>query len=317
MGIVYLVFSFILGCIIYPIFINYMKSINYHQAVSEYSLEEFKQKAKTPTMGGIVFVSVTVVVVIALNFGHLFDQKLMMVLFTFLGYALIGFIDDFIIVIKKNNAGLPAKVKMLLQIILAVIFFFMYQANSVSTIYLPLIDIHIDLKIFYSVFVIFMFVGASNAVNLTDGMDGLAGGTTLLALIPFGIYAYQINEMGIFYFILTLCGALLSYLVFNFKPAKVIMGDVGSLALGGVLAAIAMVLKQEVLLIVTGGIFVIETLCVIIQIGSVKLTGKKVFPYTPIHYTFKLQGHDEKKIVLGFWVVGAILSACASLMVIL
>ena len=148
-----------------------------------------------------------------------------------------------------------------------------------------------------------MFSGASNAVNLTDGMDGLAAGCMVTALVPFWIYALIQKEFGIAVFVAALLGALFGYLKFNIKPAKIFMGDTGSLALGAVLAALAMLLKKEMALIVIGGIFVIETLCVMIQIGSVKLRGKRVFPYTPIHYAFVIKGMGERQVVHWFWLV--------------
>jgi phospho-N-acetylmuramoyl-pentapeptide-transferase len=167
-------------------------------------------------------------------------------------------------------------------------------------------NVSIDLQLFYIVFVLFIFTGSSNAVNLTDGMDGLAGGTSLIALIPFAIFAYLQEEAFIFAFILALMASLFAYLLFNKHPAKIIMGDTGALALGAVLAALALVLKQEFSFVFIMAVFIYETLCVIIQIGSVKLFKRRVFKYTPIHYSYTLSGWKETNVVYFFWGLGFI-----------
>lgn len=298
--------SFLITIIAYPFYIKKMQSLAYYQVISEYSLEEFKQKAKTPTMGGIIFVLATLISLLILNFRVFLNVKVQLVILAFLGYALIGLVDDLIIIVKGSNQGLRGKTKLFLQLLLSIIFYLIFKENSISTIIIPFFNVTFDLGYFYSVLVVLMFVGSSNAVNLTDGMDGLAGGTMLIALLPFLYLAYSSQEIEVITFIMALSGSLLGYLMFNFKPAKVIMGDVGSLALGGSLAALAMVLKAELLLILVGGVFVLETLSVILQIFWVKAFKKRLFLYTPIHYTFRLKGYNEKAIVLGFYLLGFI-----------
>lgn len=300
------VISLIVVLLLMPHFIDFLKKISFNQTVNDYSLQEYKEKAKTPIMGGILFIITPVLVTILLYPACLLDYKVCMVFLAFVGYGLIGFTDDFLIAVKKNNDGLKAQYKFGLQLLLAIVFYIMYQEHSILSIQLLFNGPVINLGLFYVVLILFMFTGSSNAVNLTDGMDGLAAGCTCFSLIPFLIFAYLSENTGISIFITSLLGALFGYLHYNVKPAKIFMGDTGSLALGGVLAALAMVLKKEILLILIGGVFVIETLCVIIQITSVKTRHKKVFPYTPIHYSFVIKGMSENNTVHLFWVVSAL-----------
>lgn len=293
--------SFVLVMFLYPIFIKAMKRINYHQEVSEYSLEEYKQKAMIPTMGGLVFVGVSFILSLFLNFEYLNNYKYLTVIFAFLGYGMIGFLDDYIIVIKKDNLGLKARYRLIAEIGIGVIVALVFS-NTLVTI--PGTTIVFDLKFIYPLFVVFLIVGTSNAVNITDGMDGLAGGLAVISLFSLALIAYFQNSYEYFFFSIILISCVIGYLFFNFFPARVIMGDVGSLALGSAIALLAIALKQELLLMLVAGVFMVEVLCVIIQIGSVKLFKKKVFPYTPIHYTFRLIGYKEKSIVFGFWLIG-------------
>ena len=295
--------SLVAVLLVMPHFIDFLKKISFNQTVNDYSLQEYKDKAKTPIMGGVLFIVVPVIVTIVLMPSVLLDFKVCMVFLAFIGYGLIGFTDDFLIAVKKNNDGLKPAHKFALQLLLAIIFYLMYKEYSVLNIQLLFNGPVLELGFFYVILILFMFTGTSNAVNLTDGMDGLAAGCSFCSFIPFMIYAVLSGYTGIAIFIASLLGALLGYLHYNVKPAKIFMGDTGSLALGGVLAAIAMVLKKEISLVVIGGVFVIETLCVIIQITSVKTRHKKVFPYTPIHYSFVIKGMSENNTVHLFWIV--------------
>lgn len=300
------IISLILVLIGMPKLIDYLKKISFNQTVSEYSLKEYKEKAKTPTMGGILFIVVPIIVTLFLAKGVLADLKMIVILLSFAGYGLIGFIDDYIIVIKRDNEGLRPKQKFIMQLLLAIIFFIIYRNNVSLDITIPIIKVVLPLSWLYSILVFFMFTGASNAVNLTDGMDGLAAGCSFISYIAFLIIALCMKEYQVAIFINSLLGALLGYLHYNVSPAKIFMGDTGSLALGAGFAAIAMVLKQELLLIIIGGVFVWETLCVIIQISSVKIRKKRVFKYTPIHYSFVLDGISEKRVVRSFWLLSLI-----------
>lgn len=281
-----------------------MDRLNTHQNVSDYSLEQFKAKKKTPTMGGILFVLIPLLLALIIQPQSFMDLRMTVVYLTYLGYGLIGFWDDYKIIVEKNNVGLKPSHKFLAQFILAVLVYFIYRSFASSLVTIPLLAHPLDLGWLYVGLVFFMFTGASNGVNITDGMDGLAGGTVLIALVGFLALTYQVALIPLAHFILLVMGSLAAYLVYNIHPAQIIMGDTGSLALGALLAVIAMVLKQEVLLIVFGGIFVYETLCVMIQIGSVKLFKRRVFKYTPIHYSFTLNGWKETRVVAFFWLLG-------------
>ncbi len=296
--------SFGLSLILYPLFINFLNKKQHQQIVSEFSLDSFKAKAKTPSLGGVLFVLIPVISLVVLIPNSLYDTRIMLVLLVYLAYGLIGFIDDYKIILERNNKGLSARVKFMMQLVLAIIFYFVFRQSLSTSIDLPFTDYSIDLGLIYALFVLFIFTGSSNAVNLTDGMDGLAGGTSLIALIPFAVFSYIQNEIYVFVFICALMASLIAYLWFNKHPAKIIMGDTGALALGAVLAAIALVLKQEFSFVFIMAVFIYETLCVMIQIGSVKLFKKRVFKYTPIHYSYTLSGWKETNVVYFFWFLG-------------
>ncbi|RRC92079.1 phospho-N-acetylmuramoyl-pentapeptide-transferase [Erysipelotrichaceae bacterium OH741_COT-311] len=291
-----------------PKYIQYLKGINYHQVVNVYSLDEFKEKAKTPIMGGVLFVLLPILTTIILDYHSIFNMKSMIVMVSFLGYGLIGFIDDYIIVIKKDNQGLKPIYKLLFQIVLAIVFYVLYRNHASSVITIPLIGVGINLGIFYSVFVFIMFASESNAVNFTDGMDGLAAGCSFISIVPFLVFAYLAKEYHLAILLSGVLGALLAYLYYNKKPAQIFMGDTGSLALGALLAASAMVLKKELLLLIIGGVFLWEMLCVVLQLSSVKLFKKRIFRYTPIHYAFVLGGMKEEYVVRNFWLLNALLA---------
>ena len=287
-----------------PFFISYLKKIRFNQTVSEYSLDAYKAKKSTPTMGGVLFVLIPILVSFILN-PHM-NASLALILLTFAGYGLIGFLDDYIIVIQRDNQGLKPNAKLGLQVALAVLFFYVFYDSLDTTITIPLFKTQLDLGWLYAPLVYFMFAGASNAVNITDGMDGLATGCSIIAFIPFLIFAWLQGNMQVCIFLVSLLGALTGFLYYNHFPAKIFMGDAGSLALGAALAAVSIVLKKELLLIIIGGVFVWETVCVMAQLTSVKLTGKRIFKSTPIHYDFLLSGLKEVTVVRSFWIIGAV-----------
>ena len=295
-----------LTLILMPKLIAFLHKVSYKQSVSEYSLDSFKQKAKTPTMGGVGFVIIPIIALFIIYPKAYLNYEIMILIFAYLAYGLIGFIDDFIIVIKKNNKGLKASYKFLMQLVVAMVFYYFYKDYTSTDVIIPFVKIVLPLGSFYAIFAFIMFTAESNAVNLTDGMDGLAAGTSFLAFSPFVLFAVQMQKFEVATLILCIMGSLLGYLKFNVFPAKIFMGDTGSLALGGFLAACAMVLKQELALLIIGGVFLWETLCVVIQISSVKLFKRRVFKYTPIHYSFVISGMKEQKVVLMFWMIGAV-----------
>ena len=313
-----LMIGFILATIFGLIAIPLLKKIKAGQRINIY-VENHQRKSGTPTMGGIIFIIPTIITAVLLILTNKieFSVNLLIVLFVFVSYSLIGFLDDYLSIKKNKNEGLTQIQKLLLQFIVALIFYILYckytTANSVLEI--TLLHIKWNLGWFYGVFILLLLVGSSNAVNLTDGLDGLAGGLSAIAFVAFGLISWGsywiegYQDMGIFCFILV--GAIMGFLVYNTNPAKVFMGDTGSLTLGATLATIAILTNHELSLALIGGVFVIETLTVIIQITSVVLFKKKVFLMTPIHHHFERLGWREADIVKVFWIAGFILCLLA------
>lgn len=300
--------SLVVTLFIMPRLIPFLHKIKFGQSIRKEGPQSHMAKTGTPTMGGIVFVLVPILVMLVLDFNAFASPQMLILVFAYLGYALIGFIDDFLIVVKKNNDGLKPSVKFLMQSVLAVIFYFIYQAIAETSIQIPVIHMTIELGFLYFVLIFIMFTAESNAVNLTDGLDGLCAGTSLIAMAPFVIFALLQEEKDVAMLLLAVCGSLVGYLRFNLHPAKIFMGDTGSLAIGGLLAATAMILKQEILLILIGGVFVMEVLSVVIQVTSYKLTKKRVFRMAPLHHHFEEGGMKETQVVLMFWCIGFVLA---------
>ena len=298
--------SLVLTLLVMPKLIPFLHKIKFGQSVRKEGPKSHMAKTGTPTMGGIVFVLVPILVMAILNYKAFLTPEMLIVVFAYLGYALIGFIDDFLIVVKKNNYGLKPSMKFLMQSVLAVIFYFAYTQIAKTTIQIPVLHMTLELGFLYFILIFFMFTCESNAVNLTDGLDGLCAGTSLIAIAPFVIFALLQKNNDLAMFLLAVSGALLGYLRFNIHPAKIFMGDTGSLAIGGLLAASAMILKQEILLVLIGGVFVMELLSVVIQVTSFKATGKRVFRMSPLHHHFELGGMKETNVVLMFWCIGLI-----------
>ena len=298
--------SLVLTLLVMPKLIPFLHKIKFGQSVRKEGPKSHMAKTGTPTMGGIVFVLVPILVMAILNYMAFLTPEMLIVVFAYLGYALIGFIDDFLIVVKKNNDGLKPSMKFLMQSVLAVIFYFAYTQIAKTTIQIPVLHMTLELGFLYFILIFFMFTCESNAVNLTDGLDGLCAGTSLIAIAPFVIFALLQKNNDLAMFLLAVSGALLGYLRFNIHPAKIFMGDTGSLAIGGLLAASAMILKQEILLVLIGGVFVMELLSVVIQVTSFKATGKRVFRMSPLHHHFELGGMKETNVVLMFWCIGLI-----------
>lgn len=296
--------SLALTLIVMPKLIPFLHKIKFGQSVRKDGPQSHLAKTGTPTMGGTVFVMIPILVMLVLNYKAFFSVEMLIVILAYLGYAMIGFIDDFIIVVKKNNDGLKPSMKFLMQSILAVIFYFVYQGIAETTIQIPVIDMTLNLGILYFALVFIMFTAESNAVNLTDGLDGLCAGTALIAIAPFIIFALLKGNQDLAMFLLAVSGSLIGYLKFNLHPAKIFMGDTGSLAIGGLLAASAMILKEELLLIIIGGVFLIEVMSVVLQVASFKLTRKRIFKMAPIHHHFELSGMKETQVVLLFWCIG-------------
>ena len=286
-----------------PILIPILHKVKFGQSEREEGPASHKAKNGTPTMGGIVFILVPILVLLILDAPAFMNPEMQIVVLAYVGYAMIGFIDDFIIVVQKNNRGLSPKMKFLMQSVLAVLFFYLYQRIAPTTINVPVLNMEIELGWLYFLLIFIMFTAESNAVNLTDGLDGLSAGCVIIALSPFGLHSIHQSKSDLALFLLAVIASLLGYLKFNLHPAKIFMGDTGSLALGGLLAATAMVLKQELLLVIIGGIFVMELMSVVIQVTSFKATGKRVFKMAPLHHHFELSGFKETQVVVMFWMI--------------
>ena len=303
--------GFILSVIAGVLLIPILKKFKINQSLSVYLREAHRLKSHTPTMGGLIFILPTLftVTVFILTDRMQMSYSLAIVLLAFLGYAAIGFIDDYLIILRHNNKGLTEGQKLLLQLIIAVIFFYLFmKAGNEPLIWIHTFNIRWNIGFFYGLFILFLLLASSNAVNLTDGLDGLAGGLSAIAFFTFLIISFctgwleGYQEIGLFCFILL--GCLLGFLVFNTSPAKVFMGDTGSLSLGATLGTIAILTRHELLLIIIGIVFVMETMSCIIQRYYYKLTHKRIFPMAPIHHTFEKWGWIEQDIVKLFWIIG-------------
>ncbi|MGI8315028.1 phospho-N-acetylmuramoyl-pentapeptide-transferase [Halobacillus mangrovi] len=303
--------SFVITVVISPMIIPFLRRLKFGQAIREEGPQSHQKKSGTPTMGGVMIILAVIATTLIASFwfnAQSTSIHLFLVLFVLIGYGLLGFLDDYIKVALKRNLGLTSKQKMLGQIIIAIVVYMILRQNDFpTTIGVPGTTLEVELGFGYALLILFMLVGGSNAVNLTDGLDGLLAGTAAIAFGAFGILAWTGDtNIDVTIFALAVVGALLGFLVFNAHPAKVFMGDTGSLALGGAIAIIAILTKLELLLVIIGGVFVLETLSVIIQVISFKTTGKRVFKMSPLHHHYELKGWSEWRVVTTFWAVGLI-----------
>ncbi|OLS03880.1 phospho-N-acetylmuramoyl-pentapeptide-transferase [Tissierella creatinophila] len=305
--IISIIMSFIITLILGPLVIPMLKRLNIGQSIRAEGPQSHLSKSGTPTMGGlIIFIALLISV---LTSGVLNKDMYVLLLSTF-GFGLIGFIDDYIIVAKKRNLGLKPYQKIIGQVVLAVMLA-LYQSNTSvlgTKVIIPFLkNQYLDLGILYVPFIAFVVIGTVNSVNLTDGLDGLASGVTLIVLSFFGIVSMKLGMDSISIFSAALAGACLGFLMHNAYPAKVFMGDTGSMGLGGAVAAIAILLNLPLIIPIVGGIYFAEALSVIIQVLSFKLTGKRVFLMSPLHHHFEHKGWKETKVVIVFWSITAVL----------
>lgn len=324
-GIFSVLTSLILSFIIGPIMIRKLRQFSVGQIVRTDGPQSHFSKAGTPTMGGImILASVTISVLL---WADLSNPYIWVVLLTTLGFGAIGSVDDYRKLTKKNTKGLSARAKYTLQslIALAVAFYLFYTAKipAQTELLIPFLkDVFINLGWFYIIVTYFVITGASNAVNLTDGLDGLAIMPAVLIAGALGIFAYAMGNIdfakylympyipGVGELIIlvgSLVGAGLGFLWFNTYPAQVFMGDVGSLSLGACLGVLAVIVRQEIVFFIMSGIFVLETVSVILQVGSFKLRGKRIFKMAPIHHHFELKGWPEPRVIVRFWIITLIL----------
>ena len=310
-----LTLGFIIAIITGFIVIPLIKMLNARQTVSEYINKRHQQKNGTPTIGGLIFIiPVLVSILVLILRGSIeWNHNLVIVLLVFLGYGALGFADDLKKILEHNNKGLSIAVKFIAQLAIAIAFYIIYKQNGgISTLEVSLLGFKWNMGYGYAAFILFLLVGTTNAVNITDGLDGLCGGLSVVAFLAYGVIAWGSNwivgyeSLAIFSFILV--GGLLGFLLFNAHPARIFMGDTGSLALGGALATIAILTHHELSLAIIGGVFVIETLSSMIQIIAIRKFNKKVFLKAPIHHHFEELGWAETDIVRVFWVVGFLLA---------
>lgn len=297
--------GFIFALILGPITIPILRRLKFGQNIRKEGPQSHLKKAGTPTMGGIIFILSTAIVMLLMRFK--FSDEAMIALYAFIAFGIIGFLDDILKIIKKDNEGLKSWQKMTLLLIFSGVIAWYGYTYLGSSIIIPFFNKEVPLGLLYIPCVIFYYTGATNAVNLTDGLDGLAATVTVLILTFFGVVAFAMKQESIAVFSLVLAGGLLGFLKYNAYPARVFMGDTGSLALGGAVATIALVLELPLILPIVGGIYVIETISVILQVGSYKLRGKRLFKMAPIHHHFEQVGWCETKIVTVFAVITVIL----------
>lgn len=319
MGLLPAICAFAVTALTGPVFIPWLRKLKFGQEIREEGPAWHQKKSGTPTMGGLMFMlgitvavaAVFLVSVLAGN-GEGDVAKSVLILAVALGFGAIGFVDDFIKVVKKRNLGLKALPKFLLQMLITVVYLgiLMLTGDLSAEIAIPFTDFSLSMPMWlYFIFVMFVVTGTVNAVNLTDGIDGLASSVTVPVVILFALCGWRMGEAGIYSFGLAVAGGLAGFLLFNKHPAKVFMGDTGSLFLGGAVVAMAVALQMHLYLIIAGFVYFAETLSVILQVASFKLTGKRIFKMTPIHHHFEMCEWNEVKIVTVFTAVTVILCA--------
>ncbi len=298
--------AFIIALMAGPLFIPFLRRMKYGQQIRTDGPQAHLKKQGTPTMGGMM-------ILIALTLAVLpFAEKKLDLLILFiatLGYGLVGFLDDYIKIVFKRSLGLTAKQKLLGQLLIsAIVCFLLIMQDHSTALYLPGWNVSFSWGWLYFPFMAILMLGASNAVNFTDGLDGLLAGTSAIAFGAYTVIAIHQIQPDVAIFCAGMVGAVLGFLIFNAHPAKVFMGDTGSLAIGGGLVAVAVLTKQELLLAIIGGVFLIEILSVVIQVISFKTRGKRIFRMSPIHHHFELIGWTEWRVVITFWIAGLILA---------
>ena len=297
-----LIFSLIGG----RYFIPMLRRLHAGQEIREEGPQSHLAKAGTPTIGGIIFLTSAILATLAIK--NLTYEAMVLFIST-LGFALVGFVDDYLKVVHKRNLGFTALQKLVAQILIAVLLYVLIRVSDGLTtdMLIPGMDKHLEMGIMFIPFIIFVVVGTVNSVNLTDGLDGLSSSVTIIVMLFFSLVSYKMGRTSITMFCLRMAGGLFGFLFYNKYPAKVFMGDTGSLALGGAVVAVAILLNLPLLLPICCGIYFIETLSVIIQVISFKTTGKRVFLMSPIHHHFEQKGMNEVQIVGLFSIVEIVL----------
>lgn len=305
-----LIMGFVASAVLTSLEIPLLKQRQFKQYIREEGPESHQKKSGTPTMGGLSMIAALIIVTLL---GRGFATEYWVMIIITLLFGGIGFLDDYIKVAEKHNLGLRAWQKLVLQILFGVgLAVYMSVISDYGTgVYIPFYGDYVDFGPFYIPFVTFVIVAMANSVNLTDGLDGLCSGVTAIVALLFAIIGMRMGQSAPMSFCASLSGVCLGFLMFNKNPAKLFMGDTGSMALGGALASAAILMKMEFLLVIAGFIYVMESLSVIIQVISFKTTGKRVFRMSPIHHHFELGGMEEKNVVFMFWVITFVCSLLA------
>lgn len=316
-GLLPVICAFAVTALTGPVFIPWLRKLKFGQEIREEGPSWHQKKSGTPTMGGLMFILGITVAMVAVYLIALFSkgtdipiEKYLLIPAVALGFGAVGFTDDFIKVVKKRNLGLKALPKFLLQMFITVAYLVILKitGNLVCEIIVPFAGISFGMPVWlYFVFVMFVVTGTVNAVNLTDGLDGLASSVTVPVVLLFALCGWRAGDGGVFSFGLAVAGGLIGFLIYNKYPAKVFMGDTGSLFLGGAVVAMAIALQMHLYLIIAGFIYFSETLSVILQVASFKLTGKRIFKMSPIHHHFEMCGWNEVKIVTVFTIITVVL----------
>lgn len=307
-----LLVAYFLTVLMLPRLIKYLHELKFGQAIREEGPQSHKHKKGTPTMGGISFIiAIVISLIVAMFLDSSNIQYYILFIYTTISFSIIGYIDDMLIVVKKINDGLAPRKKLMLQILFSVIFYMLvtFIYKDINYIHIPVFDYNLNISYLYIIFLVFWQTGFSNAVNLTDGLDGLATSVTIITTSTLALLAYKENNFPVLVFCLTIVGSLIGFLLFNRNPAKIFMGDTGSLALGGILAAISVILHKEVAFLFIGLVYILETLSVIIQVAYFKKTGKRIFKMSPLHHHFELSGYGEVKTVYIFVIIAVVSSA--------
>lgn len=294
--------AFLVALVIGPIIIPFLKKIKFGQNIRAQGPKRHLSKAGTPTMGGII---ILLPLILTSFFFYKYANRLILLVSITLGFGLIGFIDDFLKVALKRPLGLRAKQKILFQLILSaiLIYYALIYSEFDTNILVPFFKSTLDLGPYYIPFCTFVIISTVNSANLTDGLDGLLAGISIIISLAYILIGYINNDYNTLIFSCSLTGALLGFIIYNKHPAKVFMGDTGSLALGGALASIAVMTKTQLFIPVFGFVLVLEALSVIIQVFSFNLFGKRVFKMSPLHHHFELKGWKEQKVVFLFWTI--------------
>nr|WP_147635549.1 phospho-N-acetylmuramoyl-pentapeptide-transferase [Risungbinella massiliensis] len=318
--------AFGIGVVLGPMIIPTLRRLKFGQSIREEGPQAHLKKAGTPTMGGtLILISIVLtalpfssaVLMTNTNRDQVINADLFFLLFATLGYGIIGFLDDYIKVVMKRSLGLTAAQKLLGQLFIGLVLFWVLltvrtaegtKLGAIFSVDLPFTDYELTLTWLYLPLLLLMMIGASNAVNLTDGLDGLLAGTAAVAYGAYAIIGMVQSNYTVAIFSISVVGALLGFLVFNAHPAKVFMGDTGSLALGGGIAALAIITETEFLLPIIGGVFVVEALSVMLQVASFKTRGKRIFRMSPLHHHYELVGWSEWRVVTTFWFAGLVLA---------